>query len=243
MSEKYLDLTLTKFPGQLDDIISLLDATSTDAPLIKQFQTFILDGNFSQAQVVLNTIQNSNRKIISAEYFNTIRDAILALERFYKSDIKPYLEEQQEVWKNTVGQLQFMAAYNPGIQYAQNNMVSYIVNGQELIFIATGNPPLGTAPTDTRYWRQLTVQGMRGPSGPGASFMYDWKSSELYQPQDIVIYQNRWFVATVDNINQPPFVGSQYWEPVLQLISLVYPVQENEPEGQDIGLLWFQIIP
>ena len=73
--------------------------------------------------------------------------------------------------------------------------------------------------------------------------MYEWEQSEIYEPQDVVIYQNRWFVAKVQNINQPPFVGSPYWDVVLQLISLVYPVQVEEPEGQDIMQLWFQIIP
>lgn len=243
MSILYGDLSSTLFPNDLDNIISLLNVNSSDSNNIRLFQQFIMDGNFSQAQVVLNSIQNASRKVVDATYFNTIRDAVLALERFYKSDIYPYLEEQQEVWKNSVGQLQFLGPYSPGIQYAKNNYVSYIVNGTETIFIATADPPLGTAPTDTRYWRPLTVKGERGPSGPGASFMYDWAPSEIYEVQDIVIYQNRWFVAKVQNQNQPPFVGSPYWDVVIQLISMVYPVQVPEPEGQDIGQLWFQIIP
>lgn len=243
MSTLYPDLVQTKFPNNLDDIVSLLNVNSSDSSNIRLFQQLIMDGNFSQAQVVLNSIQNADRKFIDAPYFNLIRDAILALERFYKSDIYPYLQEQQEIWKNSVGQLSFLGPYNPNVQYAKNNYVSYIVNGQETIFIAIDDPPLGTAPTDTRYWRPITVKGQRGPSGPGASFMYEWEAGEIYEPQDVVIYQNRWFIAKVQNQNQPPFVGSPYWDVVVQLISLVYPVQVPEPEGQDIGQLWFQVLP
>ena len=128
MSILYSDLTQTVFPNSLDNIVSLLSVTSSDASLIRAFQNMIMDGNFSQAQVILNSIQNANRKFIDAPYLNTIRDAILALERFYKSDIYPYLEEQQEVWKNSVGQLSFFGPYDPKIKYAKNNYVSYIIN-------------------------------------------------------------------------------------------------------------------
>lgn len=243
MSILYSDLVQTTFPNSLDNIQQMLSVTVSDAPLIKSFQQYIMDGNFSAAQTILDSIQNADRKILSADYINTLRDAILALERFYKSDIKPYVNSLQTTWTSLVDQLKFMDYYNPATLYEKNNYVLYTVNGQLLVFIATQNPPLATAPTNETYWRQLTVRGARGPSGPGASFRYDWEESEIYEPQDIVVYQNRWFVSKVQNVNQPPYVGSPYWDVVLQLISLVYPVQVAQPLAQDVGQLWFQIIP
>lgn len=243
MSTLYTDLTLTTFPGAIDSIKTLMNITTTDAPLVKQFQTYMLAGNFASAQQVLNQIQNGSQKILTPTYFNTLRDAILALERFYSSDVEPYIETKQAEWENIVNQLQYISTFNPSTQYQQNNYVLYTPNGGILgVYICTTRPPIGAIPTNTNYWRILTVQGETGPSGVGASFMYEWNSSTQYTSQDIVTWENKWYIAVQDNIGQTPSVNSTYWTVVLELASLVYPVQPNTPTSQDAGQLWFQIV-
>ena len=243
MSQQYPDLINTSFPNSVDQIVSLLAITTTDGPLVKSFQEYIQKGDFASAQNVFNQIQNGNQKLLSPEYFNKLRDAILALERFYKTDVETYVDTKQTEWENIVDRLSFLSSYNPTTQYVKNNYVSYTLNGQTLIYICIANPPIGTIPTNTTYWRVLTAQGQRGPTGTGASFLYEWSASTTYNPQDMVEWENKWYIAVVENMNQTPYVGSSYWSVVLQLNSTVYPVQETEPPAQEVGQLWFQIVP
>lgn len=241
MSASYPDL-VSEFPQNLDTFINLLNITSTDAPLVRQMQQFMMDGNFSAAQEVLSQIQNSNQKILTADYFNKMRDCILALERFYKTDIKPYLDDKQATWENYIKQFGFYNVYSPGTQYVKNNYVIFNDNGIDKIFIATADPPVGILPTNKDYWRELTIEGMRGPSGPGGSFLYDWVNNYKYSPNDIVVYQNKWYYATNENQNSPPYEGSQDWKVLVEMISSVYPLTTVEPTYQNTGQLWFQII-
>ena len=243
MSTLYQDLPLTTFPEEIDNIQTLQNITTTDAPLVRQFQSYMLAGNFASAQEVLNQIQNGTRKILTPTYFNTLREAILALERFYKSDVEPYIDTKQAEWENIINQMLFMSTFNPTTQYQQNNYVLYTpTGGTQMVYICTATPPVGTVPTNTSYWRVLTVRGSTGPSGPGASFRYEWNSGTSYSVDDVVTYENKWYIATQANTNQTPAEGSDYWNVILELVSLAYPVQANEPTSQDVGMLWFQIV-
>ena len=58
-----------------------------------------------------------------------------------------------------------MGVYNNTIQYQVNNWVTYTVQGVTQLYICIVQPPLGTAPTNTNYWRTFTVQGEQGASG------------------------------------------------------------------------------
>lgn len=243
MSTTYQDLPLTTFPEAIDNITTLMNISTTDAPLVKQFQSYILAGNFASAQQTLNQIQNGTKKILTPTYFNTLREAIIAVERFYHSDVEQYIEDKQTTWESIVDRLQFMSTYNPTTQYYENNYVLYTgTDGRQMVYICTKQPPVGVAPTNTTYWRVLTTQGQTGPSGPGAAFMYEWNTNTQYQEQDVVTFENKWYVATQDNIGQTPSVNSEYWTVILEISSLAYPVQPNEPTGQDIGMLWFQTV-
>ena len=102
MSTTYQDLPLTTFPEAIDNITTLMNISTTDAPLVKQFQSYILAGNFASAQQTLNQIQNGTKKILTPTYFNTLREAIIAVERFYHSDVEQYIEDKQTTWESIV---------------------------------------------------------------------------------------------------------------------------------------------
>lgn len=243
MSVQYPDLNNTTFPNIIDEIIQMTGITTTDAPLVKQFQVYMQNADFANAQIILNQIQNASSKIISPEIMNKYRDCILALERFYKSDIEPYIEQKQSSWQQIIDRFSYISQYSPSTTYYKNNYVTFPNSYGDLdVYICTKNPPVGTPPTSTTYWRILTTKGNQGVSGTGGSFRYNWDSSVTYNADDIVVDNNKWWVATEQNINSEPYVGSQNWQIVLEISSATYPYSSTMPTSQDVGQLWFQII-
>ena len=102
MSTTYPDLTYTTFPDQEQSFVEMEDITTGDATLLSQYQQAMLQGNFQAARQALSQMTNANNKLIDSVKINTLFDTCVALERFYKSDIEPYLEQKQQEWEATV---------------------------------------------------------------------------------------------------------------------------------------------
>lgn len=244
MSTLYPDLDFTNFPGALDDISLKSNITnSTDAQLVAQIQASIIAGDFSNASAILNANSQLNGKIFSANDYNLMRDAILALERFYTDDIYNYIVEKQASWLAEVDKFNYKGVYSSTTQYEKNNMVSYTTTEGTFLYLCTTTPLTGTNPSNTSYWRVLTLRGERGESGEGLSFTYVWDSTMQYSINDVVIYGNKWWVATQANRGQTPQSGSVYWSEVMSALSAIQiPVTEVQPTDQILGDQWYQVI-
>lgn len=239
MSTLYPDLPLTSYPSSLDTFTTWLNVTATDGPLIQQYITAMNAGNQTLANQILTQISSASQKIITATDLNTMTQAIQAVERFYLTDIQPYIQNQQESWLNTINQFSYQGTWQAATNYVTNNIVSYTVSGVNLLFIATSNPPTGTVPTNTTYWRVLTIQGQQGASGTGLSYRQEWSASQSYQTNDAVTYNAAIWMATQPSQNQIPNEGSAYWKLVMTLEATTYPIQSTEPMNLDVGGLWF----
>ena len=163
MSVLYPDLDFTTFPNALDNISLKSNITNTtDAQLVGQIQNAILAGDFSNAAAILNANPQLNGKIFNANDYGQIRDAILALERFYKNDISTYIASKQSEWQANIDRFNFKGVYSLTTQYYQNNMVNYTTAEGTFLYLCIKQPETGVLPTDTNYWRVLTLRGERG---------------------------------------------------------------------------------
>ena len=196
-------------------------------------------GNQTLANQILATLPSASQKIITATDFNTFSQCIQAIERFYLTDIEPYLENQQESWLNVIGQFSYKGVWSSGTSYETNNIVSYTQGGLTLLFIATSTPPVGTLPNNTNYWRTLTIQGIQGPSGVGLSYRQEWANTVQYNTNDCVSHNGALWMSLQPNINIQPGTNNDYWQMVLTLEATTYPIQASEPAEQDLGGLWF----
>lgn len=244
MSALYPDLDFTNYPGELDNITLKSNITNaTDAQLVAQIQASILAGDFANASAILNANPQLNGKIFNANDYNQIRDAILALERFYNSDIKNYITEKQATWVAEVDKFNYKGVYSPTTQYYKNNMVDYTTTEGTFLYLCIQQPDTGIAPTNTNYWRILTLRGERGLSGEGLSFAWVWDSTMEYNVNDVVVYGNKWWVSTQVNRGQQPTNGSAYWTEILTALPAIQiPVTEIQPTDQIIGDQWYQVI-
>ena len=240
MSVLYPDLNLTNFPNSEDIFTTWVNIIATDGPLILQYQQALQSGNQVLANQILNTIPSANQKIIKATDLNKMTQAILALERFYTSDIEDFVNSQQESWENIVSQFSYKGDWNSGTTYVQNNIVTYTYSGLNLVYIGiSSNIPVGANPLNTSYWRVLTIQGKQGESGPGLSYRQNWNSGTQYYTNDAVTYSGAIWMALKNNINSAPSISSSNWQQIIYLPVTTYPIQDTEPVQQNTNELWF----
>lgn len=238
MSATYPDLS-SNFPESIDIFPTWLNIVASDGPLIAQYQAAMEAGNQTQANQILAQIPQGTQKIITATSLNDLTAAILAVERFYKDNIADYIETQQQSWLTVIQQFSYKGVWQNGTSYVVNNMVSYTVSGLNLIYIATSTPPVGTAPTNTQYWRVLTIQGQSGESGDGLSYRQEWNSSTTYSTNDAVTYDGAVWMALQLSQNRLPDSSPQYWRLVMNLETVAYPIQDTVPTNLQVDGLWF----
>lgn len=245
MSQSYPQFPLTNFPQNVDTFLPFLNISPSDLNLLKQYQTALENNDPATAQSVFALIPNGIQKIVNSTNLNQLREAVLAMEQFYKTDVKPYITNKQTEWQNIVNRFQYKDTFNSTQSYERNNIVSYNLNGLTQIYLNTyvGTTPTGTYPTNTTYWRVLTIRGVKGDSGGGSTFAFEWDSSVSYIAGTIVVSGNAWWNATQPSTNQQPAEGSPYWELVLNITQTIYPVQPAPPApSQSTGELWFKVI-
>lgn len=233
------------FPQQKDNIQSFLDVNSADFEAINGYQNAIRTGNFGLAQDFLSQIANADRKIISADRLNQIKDALDAVQQFYKTDIQPYITQKQQEWQGIINQFSYVGRYSATSSYVKNNIVVYNINGLDYLFICNVTPPtIGIVPTNGTYWTQFTIQGKRGTSGTSiaTTFFFEWESSTDYGVNTIVVYNNKWWISRQESTNQTPQEGSAYWEVVMTMYQMTFPISTAPPVTQEVGGLWFRMV-
>ena len=239
MSTKYPDLSLTNFPNSLDQFTTFLNIVSSDGPLIGQYQSAMQNGDTVLANQILTQIPQATQKIITAVDLNTLSQAMLAIERFYLSDIEPYIDDLQQSWLNTIQQFSYKGVWQSGTSYVTNNLVSYTISGLNFVYIALSNVPIGISPTNQTYWRLLTIQGQQGASGEGLSYRQEWNSSTQYATNDAVTYGGALWMALQASQNRIPDANPQYWQLVMRLGTATYPIQDTVPTNLQVDGLWF----
>ena len=238
MSATYPDLS-SNFPDSIDIFPTWFNIVASDGPLIAQYQAAMEAGNTTQANQILAQIPQGTQKIITATSLNDLTAAMLAVERFYKDNIADYIQTQQENWLTIINQFSYQGVWESGTSYVVNNLVSYTVSGLNLVYIATSTPPVGTAPTNTQYWRLLTIQGQQGASGEGLSYRQEWNSSTQYATNDAVTYDGALWMALQASQNRLPDTNPQYWQLVMNLETVTYPIQDTVPTNLQVDGLWF----
>ena len=241
MSVTYPDLNNTVFPdGGIDTFLTYLNITASDGRLVQQYMDAMNQGNQSLAEQVLAQIPAASQKIIKATDLNKMTQAIQAVERFYKTDIEPFVENKQTEWLDVINRFYYVGKWLSGTSYQKNNMVTYTVNNVELLFLAiSDNIPVGTAPTNTTYWRVLTIQGQQGVSGKGLSYRQEWEQGETYTSEDAVTHSGAIWMALKTVTAIEPGADSSAWKMIVRLEATTYPIQDEQPTNQTEGGLWF----
>lgn len=242
MSDTYKDLPFTSYPNSIQSFVTMQDILASDGPNVKGFQDAMEVGNIQLAQQFYNSITNANTKFVDAAKMNALFQTCVAVQRFYQNDVKPYTEQKQDEWQDIIDKFEYKGVWSNTTSYVENNWVSYdIVTGETRLFIALHEVPIGALPTNTDHWRMLTIQGVKGDSGVGLSFVGEWSAVMNYTANDAVGHLNGLWLALQANTNQEPSDNSVYWKLIYRSYPMGYPTQKDQPVGQNAGDLWFEV--
>lgn len=91
MSQQYTDLSYTNFPDSVDSIERFNDVSAEMVPLVNSFYACYDSRDLAGAAKILNDNPGLKSMIINAEALNKLRDPLIAMQRFYLSDVQQYI--------------------------------------------------------------------------------------------------------------------------------------------------------
>ena len=90
-------------PGAIQTFPKMIVLAASDGTLAQQYQIAMQAGNLALAKQILAQIPNSQNKIITADYLNTINDTVLAVEKYFRGRYSPayIVSEDQPAYQET----------------------------------------------------------------------------------------------------------------------------------------------
>ena len=79
----------TLFPSQIQTFPRMMNILADEGDYVKQYQDAMESGDLATAQSILSQISNSQSKIITADYLNTINDTVVAVEQYFNERYSP----------------------------------------------------------------------------------------------------------------------------------------------------------
>lgn len=77
------------FPETIVTFPTMEDISNSDGDLINQYQQAIKNQDIETASVILTSIPDYNKKILTAQYLNSIATTVKALEEYYINKFSP----------------------------------------------------------------------------------------------------------------------------------------------------------
>ena len=92
MSTTYQDLPKTNFPDSQDTFVTYQNVDSSNKKIVDKYLDYMNKGQFANAQTYYNNNKTVlDKVIINEDVINTIGQCITAIERFYHSDVRNYM--------------------------------------------------------------------------------------------------------------------------------------------------------
>lgn len=209
------DSPYTVFPTAVDTIDRKADIDLTTKPLTDEYYSYYNRNDFENMVKLLENHPELKKVISTSEDWNKLRDGLIGVQRFFLERIDDYLinfSKPKGGWdKNT--------------KYEKYNVVTYKTNNAIQTYIANpSNPydfniPIGTLPTDTNYWICITLRGEKGESGTGMTPRGMYEPGVRYYKNDLVAYNNAFWFAVLDNLDQTPNPSSASWQVMMTFSS------------------------
>lgn len=227
MSTTYPTLNLTEFPDDIDGKYTMRDIEDDDVPRIKKYESYISKGNISAANSYLAANTDLIPTIFNADKWNRHEHMILAIENYYKNDIRRYI----------MSVVRYRDAYNSSTSYKKFDVVSRTVEGVTTCYMAGKSVPVGIVPgtsEGTDYWIPITIQGEKGDPGLGVSYAGLYDSTVTYSENECVSCDSAlWYSKTNNNIGHNPTTDTgTYWEKIFD----VSPVASAVRFGDNVTL-------
>lgn len=212
------------------------DIQMPDVALRTQFNQYIGQGAYQQAvNLLVNNQTQLEGKKYTAEIIQAIADGIVALETLYNDATTVYLNSLMAQYTGLINNFISRGAWTNSVQYTPYNFVVY----NNDVYMAIQQPPIGTVPTNEQYWLHVGLRGPKGAPGIDVTMRYDWSNSVVYQPNDLVVWNNDIYVALQQNVGVEPSDETN-WLLFLKIIRDGIWVGPNPPVTYGGNSVWFQ---
>lgn len=213
------------------------DIQIPDVEVRTEFENNILGGNFAEALQILRNNQNQLLgKAFIANTINVISSGILYLESKFNDNVLIFLSDLAAQYQNLINNFRRRGQWIATESYVPYNFVVY--NNE--IYLCIEDSPVGTLPTDETYWLYLGLLGPKGAIGVDVNMQFEWNGTTIYQPNDLVVYDNTLYVALKENINVIPGTDPTTWAVFLTSIEGYIVVGTTAPSAYVNNTVWFQ---
>lgn len=214
MSKTYTDLPETQFPDAIDELSRMSDLTSGDIPLVNEYYAYYNAGNMTAAAQLLANNPSLLSKLFNAAKFNILRDALIALQRFYMSDVQTYIDSTRQSLEEEINDLTTYEVYDPEHTYKKSEFAIYDGN----LYVSQKDELTGVAPTGKTddNWILVSARGEQGVSGAGLSFRGMYSPETTYYKDDCASDGKYIWAALHESTGQPLEEG-EYWTLALSL--------------------------
>jgi len=228
----YTDCPLSTLPTTIDSFPRRQDLTLADLSLVQSFETKYTSGDFAGANQIIEDNPTLKLKINNAETWNEMRDAIIALEHMFMTDIEDYITNVA----------QYQGDFSPTKAYKKYDIVDYVFNDAVNSFMVKyNNTPVGTLPTNLDYFAPQTLRGLQGVSGTGLSFKGVWVDIKEYNIDESVSYLGDIYQCQIKNVGHIPSTSPTYWLKIMYLTPQIV-TQVEQPTSLKSGGYWFKIV-
>lgn len=211
MSTTYDDLGHSTFPNQVDEIDYLIDADANVIDKIKDYQQAIDNKQYSRAQEILDEDDGGGQgykikdHIFTAENYNVLADAIMAVERYIKDRFNAVLTDLTNKLSNAIH-----IRYSKSGDNEIDSTSAYSINGSENVFQKKGYFVTIKILKDNWTLQEGTVSPMWIYSfeDPDNTMSYNTASGE---PQDGVAYLPEEYDLEIDMSNWNTIERCKMW--------------------------------
>lgn len=209
------------------------DIGTTDYADKVQFTQYWAGGNYASAISILNQSKFLGKRF-SQDSINAIAQGIAAIENKYDTDVPTYLDNCVDYYQTLIDNLLKMGEWDSSETYSKFNFVVY----DETVYMALGDVPVGTIPTNTTYWIQIGLRGDTGYNGIDFTLRYAWNAESTYSANDLVAYENDLYYAKVSNTGHYP-TETNYWGKLVNYKGKIH-VGTEAPSNPHEGMIWLQ---
>lgn len=217
----YLNGLRSSFPSQIDEILELFTLPASQKNNALRYQFLITKKNLTSAeQEELNQLTGALQNyIIDVEKWNKFGDVLINMQKFFKENVEDYIYDKQSEFQAEIDKFSDRGTYSSSTPYFKNNFVTWNDGSGNQTYLCLQNV-VGVAPSNTSYWRKLTIQGAkgdRGADGVGLTMKGTWQSDVQYQKDSAVSHNGMLFGALQANQGQMPNLtqDTDYWVRVL----------------------------
>ena len=195
----YEDCPYTNFPSAVDTITRKADVGIDTRALVEQYNTYLAAGNYSAATQLLANNIALRQVMMVAEDWNRVRDGLVAVQRVFNSYVADYI----------AAVVKSKGEFSGSVTYEKYNVVTYTLSNSVRTYICLPQDdtlvtiPVGTPPTDSRYWVCITMEGRHGASGTGFAPRGAYDSETVYYKDELVVKNGNLYVATTSDAEDP----------------------------------------